>query len=257
MMRLLRCEYKKARGRYIFATALILTAMAAVFALRGNYTGENSLFIMENGYMMFLYQLPMVNTIFFPLLAMVVASRLCDLEHKGDNLKMLCTLTDKGRLFDAKLGYGLGMVLFCVLLYWAVCLLTGMLLGFTGPVPIRLYLIYLLFTLMPTAAIYIFQHSLSLLVKNQAVALCIGAFGEFAGLFSMFLPQLPWLRSSLLWGYYGALQFVGLFGWDKDTRYANAYFEFMGFDWVSFAILCAAALAMYLLGRGLFMRKEV
>jgi len=257
MMRLLRCEYKKTRGRYIFVTAFILTAMAAVVALRGDYTGENSLFIMENGYMMFLYQLPMVNAIFFPILAMVIASRLCDLEHKGNNLKMLCTMTDKGRLFDAKLGYGLGIVLFCVLLYWAVCLLTAKLLGFAGAVPWKLELMYLLFTLVPTAAIYLFQHVLSLLMKNQAVALCVGAFGEFAGLFSMFLPQLPWLRCSLLWGYYGALQFVGLFGWEKETRYANAYFEFMGYDWLAFAILCAATAAVYLLGKQLFVRKEV
>lgn len=256
MIRLLRCEYKKSRGRYIFVTALLLTAMAAVIALRGKYTGENSLFILENGYMMFLYQLPLINAIFFPLLAMVVASRLCDLEHKGDNLKMLCTLTEKGKLFDAKLIYGLGIVFFCVLLYWGACLLAGMYLGFTGPVPMKLYLIYLLFTLAPTAAIYLFQHSLSLLVRNQAAALCAGAFGEFAGMFSMFLPQLPWLRSSLLWGYYGALQFVGLFGWDKDTRYANAYFEFLGFDWLAFIILCAATTALYLLGRKLFIRKE-
>lgn len=78
----------------------------------GDYNGENRQFILENGYLMLLYQLPMVNTIFFPVLGMVVASRLCDLEHKGDNLKLLCTLEEKGRLFDAKLLYGLGITLF-------------------------------------------------------------------------------------------------------------------------------------------------
>ena len=114
MRRLLRCEYQKSRGRWIFLTALALTVMAAVFALRGDYEGENHLFFMENGYLMYLYQLPMVNAIFFPLLGMVVASRLCDLEHKGDNLKLLCTLAEKGRIFDAKLLYGLSITLFCV-----------------------------------------------------------------------------------------------------------------------------------------------
>ena len=75
MRRLLQCEYQKSRGRWIFLTALALTAMAAVFAIYGVYDGEDRQFILENGYLMFLYQLPMVNTIFFPLLGMVVASR--------------------------------------------------------------------------------------------------------------------------------------------------------------------------------------
>ena len=257
MRRLLQCEYQKSRGRWIFCTALALTALAAAVALRGDYNGENRQFILENGYLMLLYQLPMVNTIFFPVLGMVVASRLCDLEHKGDNLKLLCTLTEEGRLFDAKLLYGLGITLFCVCLYWAACLISGVLLGFAGPVPWRLELLYLLFTLVPTAVIYVFQHSLSLLVKNQAVALCAGALGEFAGLFSLFLPQLPWLRCSLIWGYYGALQFVGLFDWDKEKRWAKAHFEVMGFDWLAFILLCTAGLGLYLLGRRLFIRKEV
>lgn len=257
MRRLLRCEYQKSRGRWIFLTALALTVMAAVFALRGDYEGENHLFFMENGYLMYLYQLPMVNAIFFPLLGMVVASRLCDLEHKGDNLKLLCTLAEKGRIFDVKLLYGLGITLFCVCLYWAACLITGALLGFIGPVPWKLELMYLLFTLTPTAVIYVFQHSLSLLVKNQAVALCAGALGEFAGLFLMFLPQLQWLRRCLIWGAYGALQFVGLFGWDKDTRWANAGFELLGYDWLAFALLCLMGLGLYLLGRNLFIRKEL
>ena len=257
MRRLLQCEYQKSRGRWIFLTALALTVMAAVFAIYGVYDGENRQFILENGYLMLLYQLPMVNTIFFPVLGMVVASRLCDLEHKGDTLKLLCTLTEKGRLFDAKLLYGLGITLFCVCLYWAACLMAGVLLGFAGPVPWKPELLYLLFTLAPTAVIYVFQHSLSLLVKNQAVALCAGALGEFAGLFSMFLPQLPWLRRSLLWGYYGELQFVGLFDWDKDTRWTKAHFEMMGFDWRSFILLCLMGLGLYLLGRRSFIRKEM
>lgn len=257
MMRLLRCEYQKSRGRWIFLTALALTVLAAVFGLRGDYSGENHQFLMDNGYRMYLYQLPMVNTIFFPLLGMVVASRLCDLEHRGDNLKLLCTMTEKGRLFDAKLLYGLSISLLCVCLYWAACLITGVLLGFAGPVPWKLELMYLLFTLSPTAVIYVFQHSLSLLVKNQVVALCAGALGEFAGLFLMFLPQLQWLRRCLIWGSYGALQFVGLFGWDKDTRWANASFELLGYDWLAFALLCLMGLGLYLLGRNLFIRKEM
>ena len=96
-----------------------------------------------------------------------------------------------------------------------------------------------------------------MLFKNQAVTFFAGIIGTFFGVFSMFLPQLPLLRKLLIWGYYGVLQFVGLFGWEKETRYANAYFEVMGFDWIFFAVLLAVSVLMYIMGRKLFCGKEV
>lgn len=31
-------------------------------------------------------------------------------------------------------------------------------------------------------------------------------------------------------------KFVGLFGWDKETRYDHAYFAVLPLDWTAFAI---------------------
>lgn len=257
MIKLLKCEYKKTRRRYVFLTALAMTVIAGVWAFYGKYSGESGNFIMENGYMMFLYQLPLINSIFFPLMSVIIASRLCDIEHKGANFKQICTLTDRGKIFDAKLIYGLAILMICVLLFWAATLIVGKAIGFRDEISIKLYLMYLLFTLAPTAAIYIFQHGLSMIFKNQAIPFFIGILGEFAGLFSMFLPQLPWFRKSILWGYYGALQFVGMFGWTKETRYSTAYFEIMGFDWTAFITIIVAAIAMYVIGRKIFCKKEI
>ncbi len=253
MMKLLECEFKKTRGRYIFITALVMTAAQLVWALYGKYND----FTIENGWFMFLYQLPLVNAIFMPLLSIVISSRLCDIEHKGAMLKTLAVITEKGKIYDAKLIYGLSIVLLCNIISWAVTIAGGYVVGFHGDVPLKLYLLYLLFTAMPTAAIYVFQHTLSLLFKNQAITFFAGVIGTFGGLFSMFLPQLPWMRKSLLWGYYGVLQFVGMFGWTKETRYETAYFEVMGFDWVFFAVLVGVCVLMYIIGRSLFVRKEL
>ena len=110
---------------------------------------------------------------------------------------------------------------------------------------------------MPTVVIYIFQHSLSIIFKNQAVAFFVGIIGEFAGIFSMFLPNVPFLRKSLLWGYYGVLQFVGLFGWTKETRYENAYFDIMPIDWTFFWVLSAAGIIIYFAGKRIFCKREV
>ena len=257
MRKLLKCEFLKTRRRYIFLTALVITAMGVLWGTYGDYNSESGKFMLENGWMNFLYQLPLLNAIFFPLLSIVVASRLADVEHKGAALKQLCAIEEKGKLYDAKLLYGLGIVLLCVFLSWSAIVVFGMIKGFGGEFPLRLYLLYLLFTMMPTAAIYIFQHSLSLIFKNQAISFFAGIIGTFAGLFSMFLPQLPALRRCLPWGYYGALQFVGMFGWTQETRYANAYFAIMEIDWVFFAVLTAATVAIYLIGRTAFCEREV
>ena len=46
----------------------------------------------------------------------------------------------------------------------------------------------------------------------------------------MLLPQFLLFRKSILWGYYGVLQFVGLFGYTKETRYDAAYMEVIDID---------------------------
>ncbi|MCI8403325.1 MAG: ABC transporter permease subunit [Clostridia bacterium] len=254
MIRLLKCEYKKTRGRWIFVMALVITAAQIAWGLYGDYDSE---FIIKNGWMSFLYQLPLVNAIFLPLLSIIVSSRLCDIEHKGAMMKQLAVVADRWRIYDAKLIYGLAIVLFCNILSWSASVICGYAVGFEGDVPIRLYLIYLLFTAVPTIAVYIFQHTLSLLFKNQAVTFFTGIIGAFCGLFSMFLPQLPFLRRMFIWGYYGVLQFVGMFGWTKETRYASAYFDVMDFNWIFFGVLILICIMTYIIGKLLFCRKEV
>ncbi|MGI5825179.1 MAG: ABC transporter permease, partial [Bacillota bacterium] len=221
MIKLLKCEFMKARRRYVFLTALVITVLGLCWGLYGNYTEV----IIKHGWRMFLYQLPLVNAIFLPLLAMVVSSRLCGMEHKGLMLKQLECIISPGKLYDAKLIYGLSIMTVCTLLMWSATVVFGIYKGFEGGFPVKLYLLYLLFTIVPTAVIYIFQHSLALIFKNQAVSFFVGILGEFVGIFSMFLPSIPMLRKSVLWGYYGVLQFVGMFGWSKETRYANVHFD--------------------------------
>lgn len=253
MMRMFRCEFMKTRRCYIFLTALVISALGICWGLYGNYTDV----ILKHGWRMFLYQMPLVNAIFLPLLSMVVSSRICNIEHKGLMLKQLCCMESPGKLYDVKLLYGLGIICACVIIMWGTTIAFGMYKGFEGSLPVDLYLLYLLFTLVPTAVIYIFQHTLSLVFKNQAVSFFIGILGEFIGIFSMFLPSVPALRRSVLWGYYGVLQFMGMFGWSKETRYETVHFDLMPVDWTFFGVLTAAGIIIYLVGRYAFCRKEI
>ena len=111
-----------------------------------------------------------------------------------------------------------------------------------------------MFTIVPAVEIYVFQFSVSMLFKNQAVPFFIGAIGEFIGLFALFLPQYPWIRNSVIWGHYGALQFVGG-DWDKVTRISTFYL--MDINWVMFSVSILLCVAFYFIGRTLFVRKEV
>jgi len=253
MIKLLKCEYRKTRKRYIFLTAILITLIQLCWALYGNYTE----FALKNVWLMFLYQLPLVNAIFMPLLSIIISSRLCDIEHKGSMLRKLLVIAEKDKIYDAKLIYGLLIIFLCNVLNWFVIIIFGYIKGFDGDVPIILYLIYLLFTVVTTFTIYIFQHTLSILFKNQAITFFAVIIGTFCGLFSMFLPQIPILRKSFIWDYYGVLQFVGMFGWTREERYLNAYFEVMYIDWLFFVVLVIICIAIYIIGKKLFCEREV
>ena len=84
-----------------------------------------------------------------------------------------------------------------------------------------------------------------------------GAIGTFVGVFSMFLPQIPLLRQLIPWGFYGALQFMGLFGWTSKERYANAYLEVMPVDSTVYVIIAIYMILFYAVGKFMFCRKEI
>lgn len=254
MIKLLKCEILKTRHKYIFITMLSITVVGLVFSLYGDYSGE---FVQKNGWCMMLYQLPLANGIFFPIAAMVVSSRLADLEHKASSFKQLFTVAKRGRVYDAKLIVGLGIMLLSVVIYWAVILIFGKIIGFYGKVPVELYLRYLFCITVPTVVLYIIQHDISMLFKNQAVSFFTGAIGTFVGVFSMFLPQIPLLRQLIPWGFYGALQFMGLFGWTSKERYANAYLEVMPVDSTVYVIIAIYMILFYAVGKFMFCRKEI
>ena len=92
MIKLIKCEYMKTKRKHIFLTTFALLVLMGMWAFYGTSSKDMSDFIRQNGYTMFLYQFPLVNAIFFPLLCTVIASRLCDIEHKGGNFKLLCTM---------------------------------------------------------------------------------------------------------------------------------------------------------------------
>jgi hypothetical protein len=207
---------------------------------------------LSQGWMYFLYQYPLLNSIMMPVIAAVVASRLSDIEHKGQMLKLLDTVMPAGRLFAAKFLCGALYMFAAVLLQVIVMVAVGHAVGFAGNPPLDKLLYYLLFTTAVNLTILLLQQILSLLFVNQMVPLTVGLIGGFAGLFIMFFPQN--LERLLLWGYYGVLMLVGM-NWDRATRISDLYYTPV--DWGGFITLAGMFCAIYIIGHTLFVRKEM
>ena len=103
-MKLLRLEFFKCRRRKI---VLVCAAVLAVeFLWMGVFLARESPEELRWGWMLLLYNLAMVDAIVLPLSVATLASRSCELEHKGGAFKLLETMASPGGLYAAKLGWG-------------------------------------------------------------------------------------------------------------------------------------------------------
>ncbi|TEB14114.1 ABC-2 family transporter protein [Pelotomaculum sp. FP] len=250
MIKALAMEFQKIRRKRVWlivAALIIVQILWSLWGVRGMDAHD-----LSQGWMHFLYQFPLLNSIMMPVIAAVVASRLCDIEHKGQTLKLLNTVMPAGRLFSAKFLCGSLYMLAAVLLQVVVIAAVGRLVGFEGSPPLAKLFYYLLFTTAVNLTILLLQQVLSLLFRNQMIALAVGIIGSFAGLFILYFPQS--LERFLLWGYYGVLMFVGM-NWDRATRVTDFYY--VPIDWAGFVTLIIVFCVMYIIGRALFIRKEM
>lgn len=204
-----------------------------------------------SGYPMFFYQLPLMNAILLPLMISVIASRICDMEVKGDTLKILYTLQRQERFFDCKYLNSLGYLFIFTAGQGGLLLFFGMTKDFGGFRSGDFFL-YLLVTFTVSAVILAIQQTLSLMSENQLLPLGTGLAGSFLGLFSMFFPD-PVARL-VLWGYYAVFATVGM-DWDKDTR-ISTYYE-IPFPTGRFVLFLAAGICIFLVCRSIVTKKEV
>lgn len=243
-------EFRKIHHRrvWLIVVALILVQILwGVWALRRMDAHD-----LSQGWMRCLYQFPLLNSIMMPVIAAVVASRLCDIEHKGRTLKLLETVMPSGRLFGAKFLCGSCYMFATALLQVIVIVIAGYIKGFEGSAPIDKLLYYLLFTTVVNMTILLLQQSLSLLIVNQMIPLTVGLIGALSGLYLLFFPRT--FEKFLIWGYYGTLMLVGM-DWDETTRIVTYYSQPV--NWSGAIALAVMFLVLYITGCTLFVRKEI
>ncbi len=248
--RQLRAEKQKGRRRHLILLPLLFLFFQAVWTawqLSNASPGE-----IQTGYLLLFHHLPLMNTLLLPMLAAVTASRSCDMELKGDTLKLLYTMQNPSVFFDCKYLAGLRYLLIFTAGQGLLILSSGRLYRFTEPLKWPMLFKHLAVTLLVSAVLLSIQQTLSLLSASQILPLAAGLTGCFLGLFSLFFPAF--IARLFIWGYYAAFP-VAAMDWERSTRIVR-YYE-VSFPMAGFLVFLAACTGIYLLCKSITVRKEV
>ena len=249
-MKLLRLEFFKCRRRKI---ALVCAAvLAAELLWFGAYLARQDAGDLAQGWMLLFYNLALIDAIFLPVSVAVIASRNCELEHKGTTLKLLETLATPGRLYGAKLVWGALVLAALLAVRSAAFAAMGAAAHFPGEIPWGRFALFTAISWAVSMMVFALQQGLSLRFANQAAPLVCGISGSFLGTLSMLFPD--WLVRFVPWGYYGLLSLARM-DWDPETQFSQFFWRWPQAGDVAL-LLCWAAL-FFAVGWTLFVRKEV
>jgi len=194
-----------------------------------------------------------MNGLFLPILTAICVSRICDMEHKGDTLKLLLSTSMKrGELYAAKyVSAAILMLLVSILQIFSI-MIFGIINNFKESVPLFLFVRLLIGTTLTSLIVIAFQQWISMAVKNQAFSLCLGMIGGFIGMTADLFPAK--VRSLFIWSYYTGLSPV-------TQSYANEKIQFIIRDVSSLipamAALIVVGICIYMVGSFQVSRQEI
>lgn len=249
-MKLLRLEFYKCRRRKIVLVCAAVLAVELIWM--GVFFTRQDAEELKWGWMLLLYNLSMVDAIVLPLSVATLASRSCELEHKGSTWKLLETMVSPNSLYAVKLGWGALVLATLLIIRSGIFLALGIVQGFQGSIPWARFGLFTLISWAVSIMVYALQQGLSLWFTNQVAALVCGIAGSFLGILSMLFP--PALIRCVPWGYYGLLSLVGM-DWNVTTRVTQFYWRLPPVTDITLLFLWMAVLLI--VGSILFVRKEV
>lgn len=244
-------EVKKTKNRYIwlmFPAILLFDYGWMAWMMRKAKETE-----LLQGYYRLLMTFPLINTIIMPLTIAVIASRICDVENKGNTYKLLCTLENKSTIFRNKFLLGGIYLLGFTVLQILLILFLGWNCRITQAIPWEHVIYFGISTFVTGLVIYLLQQILSLMMDNQLYPLFIGLIGTFVGLFSWFFPNLP-LRNLIPWGYYCVGTTINMI-WFEEERVVEYFTVPFSYGW--FIVHTLFAVLLYQYGQNLLNKKEV
>lgn len=244
----LEFEKTKKQGMWLLVLALWLFQHAYL-----SFCMKRNLDILSQGWLLLLYNMPLLNAIILPVFYAVLASRLIDCEHKENTWKLLETLQSKTGIFLSKTLTGLCYIVLFSCMQLVSIFVIGTHYGFGGRPEPWAYVLYTVQTILISFILYLIQLILSFSFSNQAVSLCVGLAGGMIGLFIMFLPR-SFFYEIIPWGLFGANMFVAM-DWDPVTRDMDFYYDAPlngAFFWIILWIYC-----LLIIGWFLFQKRPV
>lgn len=246
----LQAERMKHRHRRLCLLPAVLLGFELLWSLWGlepKKAGDAA-----QGYLSAFYMFPIIHCLIYPVFLAVLVNRLCDMEIKGDTLKLLFTLEQKKSFYNCKYLMAVKYIFITSIGSGLIIFLTGKMYRFTDRLEPHMLLQLILTTFLVSTVLLSIQQVLSLLSSNQILPLVVGLAGSFLSLFSMFFP--PAAARLIIWGYYGIFGFVAM-DWDRATRITD-YYE-VPFDWTGLLLFAVFSAVVYVICRAIALRKEV
>ena len=232
MLRSFHAELQKAHRRHDLLLCLLVPLIMILWV--GGLAPSNPEEL-ANGYSALLYSIPVIEAILMPVLMAVLASRLWDMEIKGNTAKLLYTLQERRSLFAGKAAFGL--------LEMGAAVLLGIVHGYTEAFPTGQLVYLFVCTLAVDAMLFFGEFLLMLWVGNPLPALCVGIVGALVGLFSAFMPPLA--SYFVPFGYYIPLSAYKVANWDEATH--TVTYGTRPFNWVLLAFTLALGAVLFAL----------
>ena len=256
-MKYLWLELYKLKHRKVFLTFLVILGVELLFVF-SNYGNNNNFLNMISdpaapAWEDLIIGPAAINGLFFPILAAVIASRICDMEHKGNTWKLLeCNNQNRKSIWFCKFTIVSTLMMLAIFIQAFIIIAYGNSVGIVQPLPVRTLLGFVLGTAMITFVVVTIQVFFSLVCTNQLVPMSIGMVGALIGFISTLLP--PGIRNILIWGNYAELMVLG-----QDTSSGNLQSSGLvvrNINFVPLAILFVVGLVAYVAFRKRFEKYE-
>ncbi len=250
MLKALKAEMLKLKRKYIFLSVFAMINLELFWLSFAMFFNDNA--YVQNGYATFLYQLPMLNALFYPVIIGVVASRICDIEHKASAMKLLFTMQKKSNLLVVKF-FIIAIYIFALVLYQvAFIVMLGQFAGFKDEFLYFNFILYFISQSATSLFILIAFLVLALKLQNQFIPFIVGMITGFLGFLSSFFP--PVIMRLVPSSYFMFLGTVGM-NWDIETRIVSYYYT--AFPWQYLIMLLVLTVFMFVASTNYFERKEV
>lgn len=256
-MKYLWLELYKLKHRKVFLTFLVILGVELLFVFSNYGNNKNFLNMVSDptapAWEDLIIGPAAINGLFFPILAAVIASRICDMEHKGNTWKLLeCNNQNRRSIWFCKFTIVSTLMMLAIFIQAFIIIAYGNSMGIVQPLPVRTLLGFVLGTAMITFVVVTIQVFFSLVCTNQLIPMSIGMIGALIGFISTLLP--PGIRNILIWGNYAELMVLG-----QDTSSGNLQSSGLvvrNINFVPLAILFVVGLVAYVAFRKRFEKYE-